>query len=591
MKIREAIVKNYNDLPGYKLMGYSEVAVPMYQRKVHILALIQKSIPVVEEFVLNFYKEGLKLDDIKSILGLEQQLIDEAMAGLIQRDYINNFTKQITELGEDYLKNNNVEVLEKEEFSIIIDGITGEIKKNNNNLIVTKNIKNKGIRALRANIDKPAVGDLDFKSLKKVFNQYKEIDNETYLGNMIDIVHMEGNTTKYKRVDLLIFQNDESDVRVIAFDGFNRLENYEEKMKELDLKGVKLLKYNYDEYFDSEQVNNITEIVSSEGNSELLEYQNVNKIYESYLEYYKGNILITIPLVNQCNVTEAFIDKIENKVKTGINISILLCGKDYIGEYQKKIYKKLKHISSKYKNLTIKQTQHYFNKMIMNLDKKEAVISVYKKNNIALTVTKEGIVEYFYEIKNSNYDLIYNSILDDSKEREGIKFDLSNLNKQILTKKIDNILYLVKDSDGYMYSNDDIGWIGSDEVPDIQRFKEVPFANDEEKFRIFIDSVNKSLVESLEINAKLKGKKDYFWKAFKDEYSDLQRILNKIKTYRNKSNHLELNESNKKRYYNFLNEDMYGYMPEFVENGYLILQFKILNELESTIKKVINDLK
>ena len=40
------------------------------------------------------------------------------MAGLIQRDYINNFTKEITDIGQDYLKNNNVESLEKEEFSI-----------------------------------------------------------------------------------------------------------------------------------------------------------------------------------------------------------------------------------------------------------------------------------------------------------------------------------------------------------------------------------------------------------------------------------------------------------------------------------------
>ena len=181
--------------------------------------------------------------------------------------------------------------------------------------------------------------------------------------------------------------------------------------------------------------------------------------------------------------------------------------------------------------------------------------------------------------------------MDDNKEREAIKFDLSNINKQVLRKMLDNILYLVKDADGYMYSNDDIGWIGSDEVPEINRFKEVPLANDEEKFRTFIDSINKSLVESLEINANQKGYKKYFWNEFEHRYTELQNILNKIKMYRNKSNHLELKEFNKQKYFKFLKEDMGGYMPEFIYKGYLILQFKILNELEMAIKNIISALK
>ena len=274
-----------------------------------------------------------------------------------------------------------------------------------------------------------------------------------------------------------------------------------------------------------------------------------------------------------------------------MNIDIILCGKDYKGEFQKKVYRKLRNISSKYKTLTIKQTPHYFNKTIINLNKKESIVSIYEKNNTSLTSTKEGVVEHFYEVKSNSCELIYNIILDDNKKREAVKCDLSHINKQVLRKMVEDILYLVKDADGYMYSNDDIGWIGAYEVPEINRFKEVPLANDEEKFRTFIDSINKSLVESLEINAIKKGHKKYFWNDFEHRYTELQSILNKIKTYRNKSNHLQLNEFNKQKYYNFLNEDMGGYMPEYIYNGYLILQFKILNELERAIKNTISELK
>ncbi|MCB2287631.1 hypothetical protein LGK99_11135 [Clostridium algidicarnis] len=591
MKFRDAIIKNYNDLPGYKLVGYSEVAVPMYQRKVHILKLIKKSIPVVEEFVLNFYKEGLNLDQIKSLLGLDQQLIDEAMAGLIQRDYINNFTKEVSDIGQEYLKNNNVEVLEKDEFSIIIDGMTGEIKKDNVNLITTRNIKNKGIRALRANISKPTVREVDFKALRRVFNQYKEMDSESFTGDMIDVIHMEGNTTKYKRVDLLIFENSDKDVRIIVFDGFNRLENYEERMREIDSNSITLLKYNYGEYFSSVKVNEIMELVTSQENSELINYENINTKYDTYLEHYNKNIVIVIPLVSQFKITEAFIEKIENNVKSGVNINFIICGREYIGENQKKMYQKLKNISLENKNLKMRQTPRYFNKMILDIDNKISMISVYEKNTISLSSTKEGMVEYVYEVKDIKFETIWDIIKSDINEIEEIKFDLSKVNKGNLMDKIDKLLHLIKDLDGYMYSNDEIGWIGNDEIPDIQRFKEIPFAIDEEKFKIFIDSINKSLVESLELNAKLKGQKEYFWKKFARQYPELQKILNKIKTYRNKSYHLELNENNKERYFKFLNEDMKGYMPEFIENGYLILQFKILDELEIAIKNLIKYLR
>ncbi|MBB6714779.1 hypothetical protein [Clostridium gasigenes] len=592
MRIREGVVRNNNDLPGYKLVGYSQVATPMYQRKVHVLVLRQKSIPVVEEFVLNFYKEGLNLDDIMGVLGLEQQLIDEAVAGLIQRDYINHINRDITESGENYLDNNKVESLEKIEIIIVINAITGDIEKLKSHLMVTRSIKNKGIRALRANIDKPNVTSIDFKAVKKVFNQYKgsgkEGEDENYSGDMLDIAHMEGNTTKYKRIDILIFENTEKDVRVIAFDGFKRLEEYEENLLELDAKGINLLKYNFEDYFREDKVKAIDKIVRK-SDENLIEYEKVNELYERYLDSIKGNILIIVPLVSECTVTEAFIDTIEKKLKNDINIKFILCGKDCVDEYQKKAYKRLKQLSDNIKNLQIQHTPFYLNKMIVNLDKKESIISVYEENSISLSSTSTGVVEKFYEAKEDSFDKINNIISEACKVSDLIKVNL--FNKESLKEILIEILNLVRDADGYMYSSDDIGWIGVGEVPEANMFIDAPLANDGEKFRTFIDTINKSLIESLEINSKSKGVKDYFWNQFKDRYPELQNILDKIKTYRNKSNHLELTKNNKQKYYDFLNRDLNGCLPDFIENGYQIIQHKILDELKIAIKKSINELK
>ena len=48
MRIREAVEKNYNALPGYQLIGYNEIAIPVFQRRLQVLVLAKKTIPVVE---------------------------------------------------------------------------------------------------------------------------------------------------------------------------------------------------------------------------------------------------------------------------------------------------------------------------------------------------------------------------------------------------------------------------------------------------------------------------------------------------------------------------------------------------------------
>lgn len=381
MRIREMIYKNMNELPGYDLVGYSEVAIPMYELKLHTLILTRNTIPVVEEFVLNFYNEGLRLDEIELILGLDKEIINQALAGLQQRDYISFIDKHITESGKEYIANNDVEKLENFDFSIMVDSITGKILRVNNQLMNAGNIKKIGVRTLRALQNVPNVDSIDFKSAKRIFDLYKKENPNYYTGELIEILDVEKKSTKFKRIEILVFTNDDKDIRILAYDGYNKISEYEEKLLGLDQRGVKLLEYDYENYFESKVVKNFNNKINQSKSKKKISLQSYNDNLINYLNS-NENIIIILPLVSMCEINRGFVTSIEKSLTTGKQVDIIISGNTYISEHQKKIYSMIDSLQSKHKNLTIRQIPEYVNKMIIEPKHKRALISLYEKNKL-----------------------------------------------------------------------------------------------------------------------------------------------------------------------------------------------------------------
>ena len=591
MRIRETIYKNMNELPGYDLVGYSEISIPMYEIKLHTLVLTRSTIPVVEEFVLNFYNEGLKLDEIELMLGLDKEIINQAWAGLQQRDYISFIDKHVTEAGKEYIKDNDVKELENFEFSIMVDSISGKILRVNNQLMNAANIKKIGGRTLKALLDVPSVDTLDFKATKRVFNSYKKENPDYYSGELIEILDIEKKSTKFKRIEILIFENNDNDIRILAYDGYNRIPEYEEKLIELDEKGIKLIKYNYGNYFESKVINDIDMKVNKDKNKKSIALQSYNDNLSNYLNG-NDNIIIILPLVSMCEVNRGFITVIEKSLERGKKIDIIISGNTYVSEHEKKIYSMMDSLKSKYKNLSIRQIPEYINKMIIEPENKRALISLYEKRETRLKASKIGILEKAFEITGELFNEINNEIEKLYNINDLVKFDLSNINRQWLKEKLELVIRLVRDVDIYMNERDGIGWIADNDIPNISQLRESPLSERDTQFSVFIENLNKSFVESLDNNIKINAQdKRYFWHKFRRDYPQLQKILDKIRTYRNKNKHLALTNENEKKYQKYLKEDLNGYMPKYIKNGYLILQVKILEQLESDIKNLIIDLK
>lgn len=96
-----------------------------------------------------------------------------------------------------------------------------------------------------------------------------------------------------------------------------------------------------------------------------------------------------------------------------------------------------------------------------------------------------------------------------------------------------------------------------------------------------------SLVESLEKNGKRYGENKYFWTFIKNNYFDLQKVLNKVRLYRHSTEHISLDERYKPVYFSYLDEDLNGSNPFFVQDGYEKIQQKILLEIEDKLESLL----
>jgi hypothetical protein len=70
--------------PGYDLVAYREVALPLFRIDVETLVLEEKRIPAIEEFVLRAVEAGLDdLDQVAGLLGVDRLLVRGAAAELM----------------------------------------------------------------------------------------------------------------------------------------------------------------------------------------------------------------------------------------------------------------------------------------------------------------------------------------------------------------------------------------------------------------------------------------------------------------------------------------------------------------------------
>lgn len=85
----EAAQKFAHARPGFRLVDYAEVGLPIYRIRIQAVLLDHKAIPPIEEFILKALDSGLtSAEEISEFLGLELTIINAGLAELMRIDNI-----------------------------------------------------------------------------------------------------------------------------------------------------------------------------------------------------------------------------------------------------------------------------------------------------------------------------------------------------------------------------------------------------------------------------------------------------------------------------------------------------------------------
>ncbi|MCE9685499.1 hypothetical protein LZP73_04605 [Shewanella sp. AS16] len=129
---------------------------------------------------------------------------------------------------------------------------------------------------------------------------------------------------------------------------------------------------------------------------------------------------------------------------------------------------------------------------------------------------------------------------------------------------------------------------GPNSFPEADQLKSIKLADNESNFSFFINSLNRSFVESIEIYGNSIGNKSYYWNDVKAEYSYLWSVLDRIKVYRNERDHLHLDSNNSEKLTRYLSEDFESRSFSTIKEPYFVLQQRILDRLLLVLLKELD---
>lgn len=596
MNIRDVAELHRRDLPGYELVGYADLGLPVYKRTIECLVVKGARLPVVQEFVLNLWNEGLNKDDIIKVLALDYQIIIDALLNLYCNNYIDKATGKIMPNGKRYLEKHKVDKLEKTEHTVYIDGLTGKYRNDGKRLILEKTIREKGLRTLRAIINEPDVDNINFSELRKELMRQQKEEEKNNINNMtnnrenndtkqlVDVKQVRGTTTTYARTNLLVFENKEQKYRILGYDGNAKIDNYESIFLDMEAQGKEILRYQLGKYQEDKKIDELNSYINECKEAERISLIDYQLHEENYFKEATNNILIVTSLTSLSIINNEFVSEVRDFLSRGKNVRMIICGRELISKRQQNLYDELLRLKSRYKAFEIQSVPKYYHEMLVK-DSKEGMCIQLVIHNINVGSSKLGVTENVYGLKKSNLDYILCDINESIECTKNKLLDTKYISKSMIQDKMRIIGKLLTEIDVLIYEKNAVGWFGEEE-PNKQNLLNLPLANNRDTFKVFISEMSQSLVETLERNAKNKKVRNYFWNNFKNDYGELQHILHKIRVYRNKEQHFELEPEVRLRYLEFLEEDLDGCIPDFVEKGYIILQYQIVEQLYMQLLKM-----
>jgi hypothetical protein len=165
------------------------------------------------------------------------------------------------------------------------------------------------------------------------------------------------------------------------------------------------------------------------------------------------------------------------------------------------------------------------------------------------------------------------------REKRDIRYKIISRERREnwLKRRLDDIVSDVRILERSIEVNNRPAVFGVPSFPEADKFKDIKVVENKGDFTSFINVFNRCFVESIDIYGKSISKPSYFWSDVKIIYPNLFGTLHRVRVYRNDSDHLELNQTVKEKYLEFLNQDLDGKPLSQVEDSFFVLQQKLLD--------------
>jgi hypothetical protein len=153
--------------PGYSLAAWEPVAVPAYALTADLVLQQEKTLPPLDEFVLEAVAAGLDTPaSIEGLLGLEQHVVNYAVTKQIMHDYLIVVPRNdrpdaqiaLTPLGEEALQTLRYTVPAREPYRMVFDRLLWQpIPRRQNDLMRSKDVEGRDLVRLPASTGGQAV--------------------------------------------------------------------------------------------------------------------------------------------------------------------------------------------------------------------------------------------------------------------------------------------------------------------------------------------------------------------------------------------------------------------------------------------------
>lgn len=159
-----------------------------------------------------------------------------------------------------------------------------------------------------------------------------------------------------------------------------------------------------------------------------------------------------------------------------------------------------------------------------------------------------------------------------------------------LSDNIRSIISYMRQLEAVINTNGTPLLFGSNSFPQADKLLEIPVANAESGFKVFISTLSNCFVESIENYGKSIKKSSYFWNEIKSAYPHVFDALLRVKAYRNRSEHLKLIPQMQETVNHFLYLDLEGKPICEVHDSNFILQQCTIENLKVAISVEISNL-